>query len=227
VVPLFPPVQGIKGVHYFDRHFDKGENWYRSFFPLHGERRRRIAGEASPYYFYHPFAARRAARVAPDARLILLLRDPVQRTLSHFRDERKLGHETRPLRKALEDEDDLLAPEYDRMRADESYYSFVQEHFSYAEQGRYALHVARWLEEFPREQLLVIRSEDLFEEPLPILTRVLEHIGVPGTPRGWFRHENASPVALTPDPETVELLRQHIGPAEDGLSELLGGRMDW
>jgi hypothetical protein len=227
VRPLFPPLQGIKGVHYFDRHFTQSEEWYRSFFPLIGGQRRVISGEASPYYLYHPFAARRAAQVVPGARLIVLLRQPVARALSHFRDERKLGNETRPLLQALEEEASLMAPEHARMEADPTYYSFTHEHLSYVEQGAYHLHLRRWLEAFPREQLFTLRSEDLFSDPAPHLARLLAFLGLPGPPRTPFVRENAAPPMACADPEALGWLGRRLGSVAEELSDLLGTPITW
>src|SRR5215210_5970373 len=71
-----------KEVHYFDLNFRQGDNWYCSHFPLQMRNSRRyITGESSPYCLFHPHAPRRASAVIPDARLIVLLRNPVDRAL--------------------------------------------------------------------------------------------------------------------------------------------------
>lgn len=227
VVPLFPAAQKIKGVHYFDRHFDRGEGWYRSFFPLRGSHTRAIAGEASPYYLYHPSAAARAGQVVPHARVVVLLRDPVERAFSHFRDETKLGHETRPFLQALEEEEDLLIAERRRMAADPMYYSFAHEHHGYVDLGRYADHLARWLDVFPREQVLVLRSEDLFAGPEPVLAKVRAHLDLPFDSRARFIRENAAPRGPSPDAACREWLRDAFAGSSERLSDLLGVRMVW
>jgi hypothetical protein len=75
-----------KEVHFFDNHFSETEEWYRSHFPsrLKLKLTGRITGEASPYYLFHPLAPRRMADVAPKAKLIMLLRNPVKRAISHY-----------------------------------------------------------------------------------------------------------------------------------------------
>src|SRR5215470_750369 len=90
---------GRKEVHYFDLGFtagaELGEGWYRSMFPLRarlaldGRRTGRPVrtGEASPYYLFHPAAPQRAAALVPEARLLVLVRDPVERAWSHYRHE--------------------------------------------------------------------------------------------------------------------------------------------
>jgi Sulfotransferase domain len=78
--PLVEPA-AFKEVHFFDSHFDKGIEWYCRYFPhpkLKGGRRT-ITGEATPYYLFHPLVAKRMAEIVPQARLIALLRNPVNR----------------------------------------------------------------------------------------------------------------------------------------------------
>src|SRR6187397_1377370 len=84
-----------KEVSFFDRHYARGEAWYRGNFPTRlrhalAERRahaRAIAGEASPSYVFHPSAPERVAALVPDARLIALVRNPIDRALSHYHHE--------------------------------------------------------------------------------------------------------------------------------------------
>src|SRR6266540_2331415 len=93
-----PDVAGClltKGSHYFDVNFGRGWSWFRAAFPLAGGRRT-IAGEASPYYMFHPLAPQRIAAALPEVRLIAVLRDPVERAWSHYRYERHRGYEDLP-----------------------------------------------------------------------------------------------------------------------------------
>ncbi len=84
VLTLFPKPEKIKGLYFFDENFGRGERWYRSHFPTRAIRTRSarrlghpvVAGEASPYYLYHPLAPLRARHLAPDALIIVSLRDP-------------------------------------------------------------------------------------------------------------------------------------------------------
>ena len=90
-----------KEIHYFDIHYDKGARWYRSQFPL--ARRGKVTGEASPYMLYHPLAPARAARGLPrTTRLIVLLREPVERTVSdYWFSRRRRRFETESLERAI------------------------------------------------------------------------------------------------------------------------------
>ena len=84
-----------KEVHYFSLHYERGEAWYRRHFK--GE----IAFEASPYYIFHPAAPERIRATIPNAKLIAILRDPVQRSISHYFHSVLKGHETLPMLEAL------------------------------------------------------------------------------------------------------------------------------
>src|SRR5919201_6138602 len=121
VAPLFPSAQNIKGVHYFDKQHAKGRAWYRSHFPtvifsafwrVRGYRM--IAGEASPYYLFHPWAPQRAHELVPHAKLIVLLRNPVDRAYSHYRERVRNGVEDLTFEEAIEREPARLAGELDR-----------------------------------------------------------------------------------------------------------------
>ena len=96
VLGLWPASQGKKSPHYFDLDHHRGERWYRSHFASERARRRAEAElgyrpatfEASPYYLFHPLAPQRAKRTAPDATIVAVLRDPVERTYSHWKERR-------------------------------------------------------------------------------------------------------------------------------------------
>ena len=89
-----------KETHFFDEKFSKGTDWYRAFFPLASTRERcrkhggeLLAGEATPYYMFHPAVPARVARTLPDVKLIALLRNPVERPLLALPDD--VTHRTR------------------------------------------------------------------------------------------------------------------------------------
>ena len=83
----------IQEVHFFDLNFARGLEWYRAHFPTYLRReyvrsRRRmelITGEASAYYLFHPLVCARVRETLPDVRLIVVLRDPVERAWAHYR----------------------------------------------------------------------------------------------------------------------------------------------
>jgi hypothetical protein len=164
-----------KEVHYFDRHVARGEWWYRSFFPL------RPSGpvvDATPSYLTTPGVAARAAALVPDARVLVVMRHPAVRAVSHFGYRRGRGHE--PLARF----EDALADEPARMARGDLF-------GCYAHHSRYEVGLREWLDHFPSEQLCVLLSERIFAADPEEFARLDAFLGLPGgTP---FPHVNAGP----------------------------------
>ncbi len=173
-----------KEVHFFDANFDKGVEWYTTFFP-HVEpvaangAPGRITGEASPCYLFHPAVARRVAATVPHAKIILMLRNPVDRAYSHYHHEVRLGYETASFPEALQQEDARLQGERTKILNNRHYNSDRYMHYSYLRRGIYVEQVRSWFELFPSEQILVLKSEDFFSNTAAIMRRVYDFLGVP------------------------------------------------
>lgn len=222
-----------KEVSFFDRHYGRGEAWYRGQFPsrpwlwLTGGRSgsRPLVGEASPSYVLHPHAPDRVHALVPQARLVVLLRNPVDRALSHYHHEVALGREPLSFEEALEQEPERVDGELGRL-GDTSYFSHAWWDFTYLARGRYAEQLERWLAVFPREQLLVLASEQLRRDPAATYARVLEHLGagphdLPSYPP-IFEREYA------PMKQATRLrLEQYYAPHNERLSVLLGEDLGW
>ena len=151
-----------KELHYFSLHYSEGETWYRQQFAEAAPDQR--CGEITPYYLFHPQAPARIHALLPEAKLIVLLRDPVERALSQVFHSRRLGLEPFDLEKALAAEPERLKGAEELLSANGGRHRSHQEH-SYVARSRYELQLERWLMFFPREQLFLRRSEDLFEQP--------------------------------------------------------------
>ncbi|HEY7431962.1 MAG TPA: sulfotransferase domain-containing protein [Streptosporangiaceae bacterium] len=222
-----------KGINYFDLNYYRGERWYRGHFPVTAGARRRAAGygspavfEASGYYLYHPFAAERIARDLPGVKLVVMLRDPVERAFSAYKHERARGYETEDFERALELEDARLAGEIDRMRDDLRYESFPHRHHSYRHRGQYAEQLARLLEHVPASQLHVIESESFFASPAVEYQRLVEFLRLAAFQPATFDRYNARPGAGLAD-TTRRALAEHYRPHDERLAALLGHKPGW
>jgi hypothetical protein len=171
-----PDITGpaFKEVSYFDRHYAQGERWYRAHLPL---RPQRIVGEASPSYLFHPLAPERVAELLPGARLIALLRNPVERAFSHYQHEVALGREPLSFEEAIEREDERMRGELERLRSEPSYFSYPWWNYTYLARGRYAEQLERWYAFFPREQLLVLLTDELSADTAGTYRRALDFVG--------------------------------------------------
>ncbi|WP_337186761.1 sulfotransferase domain-containing protein [Phenylobacterium sp.] len=186
-----------KELHFFDD--DEGVDWsapdygrYHAVFPAPDERPR---GEATPIYTYWPNSLERIAAYNPAIRLIVVMRDPVQRAWSHWRMEYARGVEPHPFAWCIRE---------GRQRLFRTEPWGHHREFSYVERGFYGEQAERLLSLFPREQLLFLRSEDLRRQAGGTLDRVRHFLGL-------------RPAAAPPARES------HVGRAADYPSDLTPG----
>lgn len=181
--PRIKPAR-VKELHYFNRYYrTRSLNWYRSFFPL-----RRpgawITGEATPAYLFYPECAPRIHALLPRARLIVLLRNPVDRAISHYHHMVRQGREQLELMDALAKEAERLAAEQARTTADPDYFSAASGWFSYLGRGRYAEQLQRYWDFFDRSQVMLVKSEDFFAQPDRTLRDAFGFLGLESDPGG-------------------------------------------
>ena len=142
-----------KEIHFFDDHYDLGENWYRGFFPV--DRAGLTAlGEVSPSYLAHPMVPQRIYEFDPDMHLIVLLRNPIDRLWSAYHHLRRIDGESR------------------------SFTDFIRQDVEALERGKYSAQLSRYAARFPREQLLVVLLEELLHDPSTQLLRFQEFLGL-------------------------------------------------
>ena len=223
-----------KEIQFFSLHYWRSVDWYWGHFPTRlftrlAERRtgrRLLTGEASPYYIFHPLAAHRVAEVLPDMKIVAMLRDPVERAFSHYQHMRRLGKESLSFEEAISVEPERLHGEEERILADARYQPYRHVHFSYVSRGRYAEQLQRWLSFFPRENILILSSEEFFSDPDPIFRSVLSFIGLPDWSRGSYEIRNATERAEMA-PNTRARLRELYDEPNRRLYELVGRDFGW
>ncbi len=223
-----------KGVHYFDQNYSRGLNWYRAHFPLEATARRvhedigvhAQTFESSPYYMVHPLAPARIAADLPNVRLLVLLRDPVERAYSAYAHELARGFETEPFERALALEPERLQGQSERLAADPRATSEEHQHNAYVTRGQYVDYLEVLAGRFGRDRVHVVDSQAFFEQPEDSYGAVLDFLGLPrmGSPR--FERHNARP--RSPLPDTLRRkLEAHFEPYDERLTEWLGDRPSW
>lgn len=223
-----------KQMHYFDNRYNRGHNWYRSHFPLqlqraYSERRlgyRCLTGEATPYYIFHPHAPRRIAQLLPDIKLIVLLRNPVDRAYSHYNHELRKKTETLTFEEALQQEPARLAPEIERMMQDENYYSFAHQHYSYLSRGIYVEQLQTWFKFFAKDRFLILKSEDFNKDISGTLNQIYRFLGLPELPPKDYPYHNRGDYREMP-PEVRLHLQDYFKPYNQQLYRLLDRDFGW
>jgi hypothetical protein len=213
-----------KEVHYFDLQYGKGERWYRANFGKAGQAGLNL--DSSPYYLFHPLAPQRAHALVPEAKLIVLLRDPVRRAYSHYWHERDKKREPLSFEDAVAAEPERVGDDEQRLARGEIEQSHAHQHCSYLARGRYAEQLERWLRLFPRERLLVLQFEDLGRAPMVTLHRTLEYLGLPALGRVKLEPRNARKYPPI-KPATAERLREYFAPHNAALEAMLGEPVRW
>ncbi|MQA26429.1 MAG: sulfotransferase [Micromonosporaceae bacterium] len=224
-----------KGVHYFDTAYHRGWSWYRAHFPLLRTARaavRRtgvepVAFESSPYYLYHPLTAERIARDLPDVKLIVLVRDPVERAYSQHAHEVARGFEkVADFAQALTLESVRLAGEAERLRADPAYHSHAHQHHAYRARGQYVDHLRRLAGRFGRDRIHVVDSAVFFTAPERVYAGVLDFLELPALGSPTFERHNARP--RSPMPESLRRsLEEHFRWYDEELATWLGHPPSW
>lgn len=222
--PAVAPCLAQKGTHYFDTNFRRGRAWYASRFEK-SSAGYGVTGEASPYYMFHPLAPERIKAELPDVKIIAVLRDPVDRLLSHYRYEVERGHEREPLERALDLEDTRLAGEVERLSQDASYEGYRYRHFSYLHRGHYAEQITHLHTLFAPENLLVLQSEHMFAHPNETLASAWPFLGLEPFHVADLAPLNATKTRPDVDDDMLERLREYYRQRNESLYALPG--IDW
>lgn len=198
-------VSEVKEINFFSHHYDHGFQWYeRHFAPSD---RTQIRGEISPSYFYEPAVPERIARYAPTVKLLLVLRDPVERAISNHKHEVRERH--------------FMGPDLD-------FESGLANNPTYVEQGLYATHLRRWLQFFPREQIHIVLFEDVVNDPMRVAIGVFRFLGIDESHVSKALNEASNAGHINRSPQLHEARRRlrlaiagaGLGRAWEGLARL-------
>ena len=206
-----------KEVHFFDQNYSAGEHWYREHFQEAQSAQR--CGDITPFYLFHPDVPGRIHQHLPNARLIVLLRDPVERAISQVFHAQRLGFEPLPV-------DEALAAEQGRLATGDPY-SF-QKH-TYLSRSLYLEQLDRYEALFPSEQLLILRSEDLFSTPERIWEQLLSFLQLKPIdwPGGLPRANAGDGLGDRIDTALRQQLRQQLAETVAGVRSRYGITWEW
>lgn len=227
-----------KELFFFDSNFQKGLSWYRGQFPFsirkyyaeHIRKQDFITGEATPSYLFYPNVPKRVAEIFPQVKLIVLLRNPVDRAYSHYRHQVAHGREKLSFEDAIACEEERTRGDVEKMMTDENYYSYNYTIYSYQARGVYIDQLQRWFRWFPREQFLIHSSEDLYTNPATIYRQTLEFLNIPDlepTKKYAVYNKARYTPPSTMDPKLRKRLVEYFEPHNLRLYELLDRDFGW
>ncbi len=221
-----------KEVHFFDgginpdfNYFEKGQAWYRAHFPFGTNRSTHSRTfEASPLYLFNPLAPRRIFDLIPKVKLIVVLRNPVERAISHYFHTKQRGFEPLPIYEALREEEKRLEP----ILASEDYKNDGFIRYSYKSRGLYKNQLEKYLNYFSWQQFLVLNSEELFSDPNHALRQVFEFVEVDtGFKINDLTPRNVANNKSVVDPDIYSYLNTYFSSHNQALYELVGKSYGW
>ncbi len=213
-------------IHFFDAHYKYGLEWYKKQFP---ERKGPdgILGEKSPYYLCHPLVPQRVFENYPEIKIILILRNPVDRAYSQFWMNKRNKSEQLSFEEALAAETGRLEGEYEKIIQDPNYDSYNYRKYSYCTRGIYIDQIRRWFDYFPSEQFLILTLNDLKNDPQGTMAQVFQFLEVPNYALSHYTEENAGKNYPPMDPSTRIQLAKFFEPYNEELEEFLGRKLNW
>jgi hypothetical protein len=223
-----------KEIHFFDNNFHKGFMWYKSYFPSLPSKlfnkyilsQNIITGEASPYYLLHPLVPGRVKSKIPNVKLIILLRNPVNRAYSHYNHEVRRGLEKLTFLKAIDREREIIEREKNKLIENEYYYSHIFRNYSYLTRGIYVNQIKNWMECFPRNQFLILKSEELFKNPQESLDVAFRFLDLPQYRKIEFKRANQGKYSKL-NPKIRDDLIEYFKPYNQQLYKYLERNFNW
>ena len=216
-----------KEVAYFSNDYALGEGHYHAFFPTYKQKGDSLAFESTAHYLYKPNIIDRVKKHNADMKLIVVLRDPVSRAISHFGYKSKKDWTFNAIiREELEKirghEDGLFKTKEDGEMGFQGMKSL------YVVKGLYALPLRQWIEGFGREKMLVLQAEKLFQEPDKVVQRACDFLGIANNFVKEFQVFNKGKKKLEGiDEGLLEELRAYYEPFNQELYELIGEEWNW
>ncbi len=211
-----------KEIYFWNHHYKRGLDWYLSHFPSLKKSTHFLTGEATPSYIEDEQVASRIAKTFPQMKFIILLRNPIERTISQYYHWIRLGLEENSLSEAISAELELSRNE-SRNSIDSRYWE--QTH-KYLWRGIYVEFIRKWMIYFPPENFLILKSEDFYEQPEVMIKKVFEFLNLPDFVLTEFKTYNQG--FYQPIPTEVRTqLHNFFDSQNQRLEDFLGRKFNW
>ncbi len=219
---VLPAVE--KELHFFNVNSHKTIDWYLSQFPAIPEQQNFVTGEATPNYIYSVEAASKVFSYFPNIKLILILRNPIERAVSHYYMDKRLGQEQRSFIEVVAVETKILQKMINHSQTSAS---FLQgKKIRYLGLGLYLYFIQEWMKIFPRKQFLILKSEDMYENPAATTKQVFDFLGLPNYQ--LLEYKNYYPGSYPKINANLRLeLSELFKPHNQKLEEYLSMKFDW
>jgi len=212
-----------KEIHFFDRHFERGLNWYKANFPTQFQKyifknlqnKEFLTGEATPDYIFHEFVPNHIRKELPNVKLVVTLRNPVDRAYSHYNMRVSTGDEKLSFEQALTKENErIIKGGHDLVL------------FSYRKRGLYAEQLLNWMNYFPKEQFFIVEINELEKNPQVVYNEICNFLNIKKIKLNFKKH-HVGKYKEKMKSETRKSLLEFFKPHNEKLYKLLGRNFMW
>ena len=214
---------------YFDDNFHLGLNWYRSLFPtkfmqkkIESEYKKFLTYDVTPFYIYNPLVVDRIFKFSPNAKIIAVLRNPIDRAYSNYNIKMQAEGDTKiTFEEIINSEIGIIEKNIDN-------YAFLVNTFYelLLARGFYAKQLEFWFKKFPRKNILLISSEELATNTDKTISEIFEFLEVPIQKISDLTKQNEIKYPKMKD-STREILINFFKPHNEKLFGMLGRRFNW
>ena len=227
-----------KEIHYFTLQYRLGKQWYRSNFPINLSRhnylkkqKKLLTGEASPTYIFYPTAPNRMKKILPDVKLIVILRNPVDRAYSQYHHAIKFNiiSPSTPFEKIIELSKERYAKkkEWDDILNNHDSNPTQYRAHSFIARGVYADQLENWFKYYDKKQFLFLATEDFHKNPQQTLDQTFNFLGVIPFNANNLKNLNVGNYKEKMNEDTRKSLIEYFKLHNKRLYRLLQRDFDW
>ena len=211
----------IKEIMFFNNEqlYGMGIDWYRANFPAIPQNCNYVTGEASTLYIQYSKVAQRLKASFPNTKLIVILRNPVDRAISSYYFDKKLGNKLPSLQKAINAQIKAIQEMQDIRQSMDGDVSLVSI-------GLYVYFLEKWMNLFPRHQFLILKAEDLAKNTQETCNQVFSFLGLPNYRVTNTARKNKGSYEFK-DQDLYRQLTEFYQPYNHKLEEYLGVKFNW
>ena len=230
-----PSIEIQHDVHFFDYTTSNKLEWYKTHFPTSFYKSYLkifrntdlVSGEMTSTYLFHPRVAERIRKTIPNVRLIVNLRNPVDRAYSAYNHMVRAGWETKTFEDAINSElkrIEIIKEDSELRIKNPNFSNYLM--FLYLRQGNYAEKLKDWLKLFPREKFFIFSTDELAEKPTEVIEQVFDYLNVPNFKIKNLERQNVGKYNKMKG-SVRDFLIDYYKPYNRNLYELLGKKLDW
>jgi hypothetical protein len=217
-------------IGFFDSNYELGINWYKSMFPTKFKMKKIesktgicITGEDTPFYFWDKKAIERIKKDIPKIKLIVLLRNPIDRAYSNYHLGVRLGSESLSFEDSIKKEIELLEKNNDF--ESDKIEKFLRPR-SYIAKGLYYQQIKNWFDIFSKDQILILNTENLSVNPHQTLKQIFNFLNLPNEKIQNIQNRKVGNYQKMNE-NTREYLKKLFQPHNKKLFKILGREFEW